>query len=171
MALLWNKTHGLQSIQGAREMKAHQSRRNGQTLLELAGGLIVLIPIVLLFIDIGALVLGATANDSICRDAARAAAAVQPGQSLTRATQVINLANNNPGLMQIAVVSVQVNANPAPPSQDGGIVQGNVTVTTQANVNPFTILRMMNPGQPIAFRSVQSFPYTFVWSRQGLPPL
>ncbi|HEY9787888.1 MAG TPA: hypothetical protein V6D17_21045 [Candidatus Obscuribacterales bacterium] len=50
------------------------NRRRGASIVETAAGLFILIPIVLALVDVAAAVLAQTANDSMCKHAARAAA-------------------------------------------------------------------------------------------------
>ena len=49
-------------------------RKRGTSIVETAAGLFILIPIVLFLFDVAAAVLAQTANDSMCKSAARAAA-------------------------------------------------------------------------------------------------
>ena len=74
---------------------------NGQSLAELCAGLIVCLPVLLSVIDASYIALGASINDSVCRDAVRAAASGQPnmkgsarhavtsGQPFDRASAII----------------------------------------------------------------------------------
>lgn len=49
-------------------------RKRGTSIVETAAGLFIIIPIVLFLFDVAAAVLAQTANDSMCKSAARAAA-------------------------------------------------------------------------------------------------
>ncbi len=55
-------------------MKSLNRRRRGTSIVETAAGLFIIIPIVLFLFDVAAAVLAQTANDSMCKSAARAAA-------------------------------------------------------------------------------------------------
>lgn len=57
-------------------MKASRKnyRRGGQSIVETVVGIIFLIPVVLILFDVGVLVLANTANDTLAKNAARAAA-------------------------------------------------------------------------------------------------
>lgn len=55
-------------------MKAKSRGRRGTSIVETAAGLFIIIPIVLFLFDVAAAVLAQTANDAMCKSAARAAA-------------------------------------------------------------------------------------------------
>lgn len=55
-------------------MKIASRRKRGTSIVETAAGLFIIIPIVLFLFDVAACVLAQTANDSMCKSAARAAA-------------------------------------------------------------------------------------------------
>lgn len=55
-------------------MKSLNRRKRGTSIAETAAGLFIIIPIVLFLFDVAAAVLAQTANDSMCKSAARAAA-------------------------------------------------------------------------------------------------
>ncbi len=55
-------------------MKTSARRKRGTSIVETAAGLFIIIPIVLFLFDVAACVLAQTANDSMCKSAARAAA-------------------------------------------------------------------------------------------------
>jgi Flp pilus assembly protein TadG len=69
-------------------------RRSGSSLIETTAGLLVLLPIVLFLVDIVALVLVQTANDSLAKQAARAAA--EKADAVTAQTEAQNVVNNYP---------------------------------------------------------------------------
>src|SRR5262249_25544030 len=65
---------------------------NGQALIETVVGCLVLVPIGLFLLDVGALVLAQTANDNMAKHAARAAAGqANAGQARTAAQQVTTI--------------------------------------------------------------------------------
>ncbi len=153
-------------------MNKRRLNSKGQASVELVIGLIAMIPVVLFFIDGVLLVLATTTNDSLCREAARAAASVQPSQSRARAQQVIDIANQSTGTVsQFTMVGGNLDTHGAADvvSTEGGIVQGNVTLSTQAKVRPLTILTVVNKGVPFTFTATQTFPYTFVAPQTSKP--
>lgn len=144
-------------------------RRKGQSIVELAVGLIALIPIVLVVFDLAVIVIGVQLNDSTCREAARVAASGQPIDQLQRAQAVIARANAKtggmlsnftlvPGYPQSTVTQAQVIAL----GQYGGALNGSVTVQTEVQIKPFVVQAAYNGKSPLIFRSQQSFPITYV---------
>src|SRR5271157_1534729 len=55
-----------------------RNRTSGSSLAELAAALVLMTPILLLMIDCLSICIGTAINDSVCRDAARAAASGPP---------------------------------------------------------------------------------------------
>lgn len=146
--------------------------RKGQSLVELAAGLIVAVPILLCLLDCGVLLIGAAANDSLCRDAARAAASGPPsdetpgertvsgaGVPRLRAKQVI---------YKIYKLGIPVTVNESEllvkekiDSVVGGSINGSVTVRCTVDVNPPFILGVVTKSK-IALSSSHNYPYTYV---------
>jgi len=143
-------------------------KRKGQSIIELAVGLIALIPIVLVIFDLAVIVIAVQINDSTCREAARVAASGKPGDQNSRAQAVVNRANaKSTGMLSNfklvgtpASTVTQANADALAPY--GGSLNGTVTVTTQVDVKPFVVQVVYNGTSPLTFRSQQTFPITYV---------
>lgn len=139
---------------------------NGQSLVELVVGLIALVPVMLVIFDIAVLVLAVQQNDSICREAARAAAAGDPSAMRARATAIVSKANlTSKGIVSnYQLISVTNNVDPtylASISQFGGPINGNVTVVTQVDVRPFVVQWVYAGKSPLQFQSKQTIPFTY----------
>lgn len=153
----------------------------GQSLVELLAGLVVIIPVVLFLIDAGTLFLGATENNQVCRDSARAAASGEPGdvttagsdrdvpagkQPFDRAASVIRRTCKPGGAIRMSPdpkVTETLRA-PLPTQPFGGPVDGEVTVETTVTVYPpFLVSTIVGPGG-VSFKTSQTFPYTWVMS-------
>jgi hypothetical protein len=148
-----------------------------QSTVELVAGLIVIIPAILVLIDISVIILGATTNDTICRDAARAAAAGQPGklevctdrvvaaseQPYQRARAVVKRVCQTAGAVRVSpdiTVTESVRA-PVPVSPWGGAVDGEVTVETTVTIYPpFLLSGVVGPGGK-EFKCNHTYPYTW----------
>lgn len=149
---------------------------NGHSLAELGAGLIVGVPLLLAGIDMGFIALGATLNDSVCRDAARAAASgppaeqtqgvnrkVQPDRSpYQRAVAVIK--THNPTNLPLKVQDkpeVMETVHDVPPAEFGGAVDGELSVKTTVTIVPPFVMRMYLP-EGIELASKHLVPYTYV---------
>lgn len=156
-------------------------RKRGQSIVELCVGLIVLVPIVLVVFDLAVIVMAVQVNDSTCREAARVAASGNVGELATvalnasdiyrRADAVVKRANAQAAGMLSNFQLESVSTSPATSviqntiqslGLTGGPVTGTVTVTTTVEVRPFVVKYAYSGGQPITFRSSQSFPFTYV---------
>jgi hypothetical protein len=153
----------------ARLSGRRSTREKGQSIVELAIGLIALIPIVLVVFDLAVIVIGVQINDSTCREAARVAASGAPQDQANRAKAVVARANaraagmlSNFKLMTDPPLSTvsQVQADALKPY--GGALNGTVTVQTEVEVRPFVVQAAYNGQSPLKFRSQQSFPITYV---------
>ena len=72
-------------------MKSSNRKKRGTSIVETAAGLFIIIPIVLFLFDVAAAVLAQTANDSMCKSAARAAAeTINSGQAQAAAQSAID---------------------------------------------------------------------------------
>lgn len=153
----------------------YQSKKNkGQSLLELSIGLAALIPIMLVVFDLSVIVIAIQSNDSLCREAARNAAAGDPSTALARATAIVaqaNLRTHQGGMLaNFQLVSptptVTFTSNQSTYSQYagqyGGQVVGTVNVQTQVDVKPFVVQYAYGGMSPLQFRSSQTFPFTYV---------
>jgi len=157
--------------------KSIRLRGKGQGLAELCAGLVLVVPIALTCIDLGTIALGATVNDNICRDAARAAASgppaipvvgnsrsVSPGQApYQRALAVVR--NQTPRNLPIKVgeqIQVVETLRDVPPADVGGGIDGDVNVSTSAQiVPPFLVSAITGPnGITLSSRHIVSYTYT-----------
>ena len=152
-------------------------QRQGQSLLELAASLMVVVPVILVLIDCAFLALGAGTNDAVCRDAARAAAGGPPGLLAAgsrtvgtgappnkRAVGIIKRVyqSNLPlKLRESAEVQEKIES-PVPAAPHGGPVIGEVAVETTLDVYPPFLVRALVGSQSFAFKSRHSYPYTYV---------
>jgi Flp pilus assembly protein TadG len=151
-------------------------RRNGQSLLELTIGIVVLAPVVLVLLDLSFMLLGAQSNDKICLSAARAAAAGDPSQASARAQSVIERAEqrkpaamiSNPVLSEAPLVEIrscpETQKDPFTNKEfnPGGPITGAVTVTTQFEFRPLIINTFFTKERKLTFRAQHSFPITYV---------
>ncbi len=151
--------------------------RHGQSLVELATGLLVVIPILLALMDCAFLVVGAAAADNLCRDAARAAASGPPGlltagertvsnagEPVKRAKTVMNRIYNLGIPVKVRESELKVIEkleNPIPPNDLGGSINGTVVVSSTVDVYPPFIIGVVT-HQSIAMRSRHGFPFTYV---------
>ncbi len=72
-------------------MKLSNRKKRGTSIVETAAGLFIIIPIVLFLFDVAAAVLAQTANDSMCKSAARAAAeTIDSGKAQAAAQSAID---------------------------------------------------------------------------------
>jgi Flp pilus assembly protein TadG len=139
----------------------------GSSLVELATGLLVLIPIVLVLFDLSVIVIAVQMNDSTCREAARVAASGNPLDAQTRAMAIISRANSRQVGMAsnftlVGLVSTVTAQDIQNVGSYGGPVDGTVTVETEVQVRPFVVQYIYNGQNPLHFRSKQSFPFTYV---------
>ncbi len=142
-------------------------RRSGSSLVELAVGLMALIPIVLVVVDLCVIVIAVQVNEATCREAARVAATGSPMDAQTRAMSIIDHANTRQsGLFSdYSLVSLVSNVNPVEfkaLTLSGGPVKGTVTVQTDVAVHPFVVQWVYQGQSPLHFRAQQTFPFTYV---------
>ncbi len=142
--------------------------------------LVLLVPVALLIIDCVVLAIGASQNDSVCRDAARAAASGPPGDMSTgnnrsvasgsppykRAQSVIKRVWNSGVPAKVRdELTVLETIRDVPPPELGGPVDGEVSVLTVVDVYPpFIVSAFVGPAG-MSFRSRHSVPYTYVAPR------
>ena len=72
---------------------ANRRRAKAQSLVELTDGLLVLVPIILIFFDLAVIVIGVQVNDQTCKQAARAASSGDPVSANQRAQAIVARAN------------------------------------------------------------------------------
>jgi hypothetical protein len=153
-----------------------------QSFVELAAGLIVLIPILLALLDLAIIVIAIQVNDTVCRDAARAASGGRPvdftgadgttrqANAKQRAEGVVKRAKKSVGgfIAELNILDgdsgptfVNGAANPGPDKNFGGAYNGSYKVTTQVKVNvPAFVPGVMQPQY--TFNARQEFPITYV---------
>jgi hypothetical protein len=156
-------------------MKSLPLRRltTGVSLVELACGLLLAIPIFLIVFDCAVIAIGLQTNDKVCRESARAAADGNPASAELQARSVIEKANSEKAgiIADLRLVSVENTMNMADLKKlkaIGGTIAGTVTVTTAVDLNPIFI-HWLTPNQNIwTFQSRQSFPYTYVVPRPAI---
>lgn len=143
-------------------------RKNAQSFIELLAGLAILVPIVLILIDIGTICIGVTMNDSVCREAARAASIGPPngitsGEPKRRAELVVAKHIGAGAVKMDPTVTCTENMTGALPAAPyGGPVDGEVTVETTCNVFPPFLVSVVVGAGGIQFRARQTFPYTWI---------
>lgn len=166
-------------------MKRHfkaKTRQSGQSLVELATGLIIAIPIMLALMDCCVLVIGAAAADTMCRDAARAAASGPPGQMTAgqhdvgpseephkRAKSVMEKIYNLGIPVKLPPDGIKVKEqleNPLPDATTGGAINGTVVVNSTVNVYPPFIVGVVLQHS-IDMKSRHGFPFTYVVRPSG----
>lgn len=140
-------------------------REKGQSLVELGTALIVVIPLLLVLLNGAFVFLGATLNDAVCRDAARAAASgppstIAPGVPRQRAKSVIKRVYQS-GLPMKVRESVEIveTVKDIPPDATGGAVDGQITVGTTIDVYP--IFTLLGAG-PLTLKSKHTVPITYI---------
>ncbi|CAN5483879.1 hypothetical protein BH10CYA1_BH10CYA1_23450 [soil metagenome] len=151
-------------------------RKKGQSIVELAVGLIALIPIILVVFDLAVIVIGVQINDSTCREAARVAASGSPQDQANRAKAVIARANqrsagmlSNFRLVTDPPISTVTQAQATALAPYGGALNGTVTVQTEVDIKPFVVQAAYSGKSPLTFRSQQSFPITYVVPNSAVP--
>lgn len=162
---------------GSRPIVHSYTRRrstSGQSLAELCAGLIVGIPIILAGMDLGFIAIGATINDAVCREAARAAASGPPADTQVGYDRKVS-GNQAPYRRVIEVIRQQYKGFAIPVSPEltetvtyyplpeaGGAVEGNIAVKTTAYVIPPFILKFFNGSRGFHMTSLHQVPYTYV---------
>ncbi len=139
----------------------------GSSFIELATGLLALIPVVLVIFDLCIIVMGVQINDSTCREAARVAASGNPLQAQSRAQAIIDRANSRASGMVTNFVlanfaSTVTAEDVAELGTYGGPVKGTVTIETDVSIHPIVVQLVYTGKSPLHFRSQQSFPFTYV---------
>lgn len=155
--------------------KGYARNQKAQALTELAVALLVLIPIALLLIDGVYVMIGASLNEFVCRDAARAAASgvpsslntgehrtVRSGPPKDRATAVISKVYYSGLPMKVRTnVNVEETVRDVPPKSEGGAVDGDISVTTTIDIYPPVQVRWVDPCV-VVLRSKHTVPITYL---------
>lgn len=119
----------------------------------------MLVPIVLLIVDLSTIVMAATKNDSVCREACRAAASAKPDDSKTVAEAEINKYNQEGSAAKFSLASAPIKTNIEMPASGHGLVGGSVTVRTIAIVHAPFLVGFFVPT--VSLQAEYSFPYTY----------
>ncbi|HEY9683654.1 MAG TPA: hypothetical protein V6C86_18890 [Oculatellaceae cyanobacterium] len=148
----------------------------GQSLVEVTSGLVLIFAVVLALADLGAVIYATALNDTACRNAANAAAVGSPGEANFRAQLIISRANAGgfnscfANFELVPPVKTVITSEPVlrvePETgrtfSPGGLVSGNVEVTTQVEVRPFVLGAILKGKVPLTFRSTQSCPIRYM---------
>lgn len=155
-------------------------RNRGQGIAELVGALVLLVPVALTVVDLGILAIGAAINDSICRDAARAAASGPPSEftlgnsrnltpdkapykrALSVATKLYS--TNFPAKVRNTLLAVET-VRDIPPSSTGGAIDGDVAISTTIDIYPPFLVGAVMGG--ISLSSSHKVPITYVMKSEG----
>ena len=150
---------------------------SGQSFVELAAGLALLVPIGLALFDFSVLMVASGVNDNVCNEAARAAASGRPANftdsngtvhnetALERAQGVVNRAGQNPhGYIQKIYLDPTttgpVNLT-VPDATYGGQYTGTFAVQTKSDVQMPASIPGLTPNI-MTVMSKQAYPITFV---------
>jgi hypothetical protein len=138
----------------SRILQARNGSAKGQSCVELAAALMVIVPMLLVVIDAGIVAIGAQINEVVCRDAARAAASAEPsqlsrgtnrtlttGRSYERAVTVIKRVYYSSLPMKVRdKVKITETVRDVPSASMGGGVDGEIKVGTVIDIYPpFTL--------------------------------
>lgn len=154
--------------------QTNNSRKSGQSLVELSVGLVFMIPILFLMLNCLFVAIGASLNEFVSRDAARAAASGAP--SALRIGMNRTVRNGTPKDRVSAVISkvyysglpmkirqdatIVETVRDVPPPSDGGAIDGEVTVTTTIDIYPPA--QILGFGSAVVLKSKHSMPITYM---------
>ncbi len=147
----------------------------GQSIIELIGGLIIIIPIVILLLDLAIIVMAVQTNENIAKNAARVASQSDPLSAQAKAQALVNQASFTLGsfIKSIKMTNYSTNLTSTDIQNwinNGGIVvhsngsidiPGQVSITTTIKVQGFIIPLFLSSGQPINFKSTHQYPFSF----------
>lgn len=133
------------------------TRGRGQSTIELIAGVMVLIPLVLFLVDACIITVCSFKNDSICREACRAAASGDPKSCESNAKAEVEKANTG-GFATYSLTSATAK-NVETPASGHGLVSGSVTVNTSAMVHAPFVIGLIVPN--FKLDTEQSFPITY----------
>jgi hypothetical protein len=167
-----------------KKMPPRWRRCSAQSIIELVVALIVAVPILLCLIDLGIIAMGASANDSVCREAANAAASGPP--STTNAPSTNQLSAGKSGFdLAVSVIKVhqptnvpaKVSDTPAvtetlvdvPPPDQGGAVDGEISVTTTVVITPPFLVGAYFGKAGVSLTSNHTVPFTYVVPKVAPP--
>lgn len=158
-----------------RELRTIQkSRKSGQSLVELSVGLMFMIPIVLLMLNCLFVAVGASLNEFVSRDAARAAASgppsslqtgsnrkVKSGAPKDRVVAVINKVYYSGLPMKVREdATIVETVRDVPPKSDGGAIDGEVTVTTTIDI--YLPVQVQGLDSRVVLKSKHTVPITYM---------
>lgn len=164
----------------------NRKRNSGSSAVELVAGIIVLIPVFFFILDVGVCIMAAMTNDTICREAARAAAGGRPENfsngsgaalnkdSLDRAKQLVKNSKTGGYISKLKLIEENSHTYwtgekdpsvPRPDKQGGGPWGGQYWVTTEVVVSLPASVPNILPSS-CTFQSRQAFPMTKVESPQ-----
>jgi Flp pilus assembly protein TadG len=152
------------------------NRCSGQSLVEVISGLVLMFGILLGLVDLGAVIYAISLNDAACRNAASAAAVGSPSEANYRAQVIVDRANSgglNASFAHFSLILPVKGAITAQPALQvdnqtgqtfcpGGLVTGNVEVTTEVEVKPFVVGILLKGKTPLIFKSTQTFPMRYM---------
>lgn len=148
------------------DSKRRNNRRRGAgaSSVELVFGLMLLVPVALVLLDLGFIMMSVFSNDSLCREACRAAAATDPKDAEKIAEQIVSKANTTGGTHTVYSLAgkPELTGLKVPPAEQGGLVEGSVTTHTSVEVKPMFLVGIFYGGKPINFVTQKTFPYTYV---------
>ncbi len=163
--------------QRAQSAQSAQRAQRAQSMAELAAGLAVAFPVLLCVIDLGYIAMGASSNDSVCREAAAAAASGPPSTTTAPSTHTLNAGQSGYDLA-VSVIKVhqptklpaQVSEQPTvseqlndvPPPEQGGSVDGEISVTTTVLIKPPFLLGAYFGSNGVTLSSKHVAPFTYV---------
>ena len=151
-------------------------RRRGQALAELCAALLVIVPMFLLLLDCGSVFLGATLNDFICRDAARAAGSGPPSSFITGNQRTVGEKDAPMQRAEAVVKRVYLTGLPmkvrdkidivetvtdVPPEINGGAINGEISVHTTIDIYPPFLIGHLGVAQ-VTLNSKHVVPITYV---------
>ncbi len=130
-------------MSGAKEMSRRNTRnQKGQCFVEVICGMFILIPIALLALDLGVLVLGNSANDSLAKNCARAAANAQSQDTAKdAAVKVVNDFPSSPLIEKVELDTSKL------------MYDAKETVTTETVITVHLPVTLPGTVERIAFRA------------------
>jgi len=168
-----------------RKSICRKTRANsGTSLVEFCAVLIITVPIILSVIDLGFIALGAQMNDTVSRDAARAAAEGPPGgtpgesnatlksstEPYKRAQEVVEnfYCTNVPAKVR-EDLKLTESLTDVPPNTEGGAVDGQIAVETTVDIYPPFLIGGIAEGHKITLSARHDSPYTYVVPKVAVP--
>jgi hypothetical protein len=138
------------------------TRVKGWSLVELAIGMTIFIPLLIVVSDSFMLFFSTQLSDATCQDAARVAASGDPSTAKERAAAIVARANSQSrgALANFQLVSITQNSQ-ASQYANGGPVEGSVTVETQVDFTPQFIQWCVGRNL-LQLRSRQTCPFSYI---------